>query len=508
MRPNVLLITADQWRADCVGYRGHPVRTPAIDALARRGTAFLGHFVQAAPCSPSRACLYTGLHQMTNRVVRNGTPLDARHDTLALAMRRAGYDPTLFGYTDQAIDPRTTSGDDPRLFTYEGVLPGFTTRVRLPEDAGPWLSWLRGRGHAVPDDPWDIYLPRTGPADRPVRTPPIYGADETETAFLTGEVLRWLTEQRPDRPWFAHVSYLRPHPPFVVPEPFNEAYSGTEGAPPKRQADAAAEAAVHPLVDWWHRSVSARHMVVGRDRRRIADWTDDDIRTVRALYFGMVEEVDRQIGRLIAGLEASGMAGDTVVVLTSDHGEELGDRFTLGKFGFYDESYHVPLIVCDPRRPASHGRSVEAFTAGIDLMPTVLDLAGAAVPAHLDGRSLAPLLDGPGPADWRDFVAWEYDFREVAKGTAQRHFGLPMDALSLAVLRTKRWKYVHFAALPPLLFDLDGDPDELADRAADPACARVRLEMAERMLSWRAANLDRTLTGIELTADGPVDGRR
>lgn len=507
MAPNILLITADQWRADCVGHRGHAVRTPAIDALARRGTAFLNHYVQASPCSPSRACLYTGLYQMTNRVVRNGTPLDARHDTVALAMRRAGTDPTLFGYTDQAIDPRTTAGDDPWLRTYEGVLPGFTPRVRLPEDLGPWLSWLRSRGHAVPDDHWHVYLPRSGPADRPVRTPPIYGADETETAFLTGEFLRWLTEQKADRPWFAHVSFLRPHPPFIVPEPFNEAYSGDEGAPMKRQRDLAAERAVHPLVDWWHRTARPTHWVIGNDRRSVAEWTEEDFRTVRALYFGMIEEVDRQVGRLLAGLEASGMAGDTVVILTSDHGEQLGDRYTLGKFGFYDESYHVPLIVADPRRRASHGRTVRAFSEGVDLMPTVLDLFGAPVPGHLDGHSLAPLLEGDPPADWRDQAVWEYDFREAASGSAQRHFGLPMDALNLAVVRTERWKYVHCAGLPPLLFDLADDPGELVNRVDDPGCARIRIEMAERLLTWRARNLDKRLTGIELTGAGPVDGR-
>lgn len=106
-RPNVLLITCDQWRGDCLSAAGHPtVETPNADALAREGVMFARHFAGAAPCSPARACLYTGLYQMNNRVCRNGTPLDARHDNLALAARRLGYEPTLFGYTDVAPDPR------------------------------------------------------------------------------------------------------------------------------------------------------------------------------------------------------------------------------------------------------------------------------------------------------------------------------------------------------------------------------------------------------------------
>ena len=107
---NILFITADQWRGECFGYAGHPVvRTPHIDALAADGTAFMRHFANAAPCSPARACLYTGLYQMTNRVVRNGSPLAHRFDNIALAARRMGYTPTLFGYTDQSC-PRAIRG--------------------------------------------------------------------------------------------------------------------------------------------------------------------------------------------------------------------------------------------------------------------------------------------------------------------------------------------------------------------------------------------------------------
>ena len=268
MRPNILFITADQWRGDCLGLAGHPrVRTPNLDALAKEGTAFLRHYTQATPCSPARACLYTGLYQMTTRVVRNGTPLDARHDTIAKMLRRAGYDPTLFGYTDQAVDPRTTSGDDPWLRTYEGVLPGFTTRLRLPEDNGPWLSWLAARGHDIPDDPGTSTCRRPAPASARPPRPRATSQDETETAFLTGEMLRWLGEQPADRPWCAHLSFLRPHPPFVVPEPFDTLYDPADPLPFARRASAAERRGAASA-----RRLLARHRQAGsepfRHRRR------------------------------------------------------------------------------------------------------------------------------------------------------------------------------------------------------------------------------------------------
>jgi arylsulfatase A-like enzyme len=117
-KPNVLLITCDQWRGDSLSAAGHPVvHTPNTDALAAQGVMFARHYAGAAPCSPARACLYSGLYQMNNRVCRNGSPLDARHGNIALAARALGYDPTLFGYTDVAPDPRFHAAADPLLKT-------------------------------------------------------------------------------------------------------------------------------------------------------------------------------------------------------------------------------------------------------------------------------------------------------------------------------------------------------------------------------------------------------
>src|SRR5690554_3551873 len=129
----------------------------------------------------------------------------------------------------------------------------------------------------------------------------------------------------------------------------------------------------------------------------------------------------------------------------------MGDHFMLGKGGFFDSSYHVPLIVRDPRRSKAKGGTVERFTEAVDIMPTLMELMGLDIPPHLDGRSLADFLDGKEPQSWRDAAHWEHDFRSVDKGAAEARFGLDSRRLNLAVTRTERYKYVHFAAMPPVL---------------------------------------------------------
>jgi arylsulfatase A-like enzyme len=509
MTPNILLITADQWRGDCLGAAGHPLlRTPAIDALADAGVCFLRHYAQSAPCSPARASLYTGLYQMNHRVLRNGTPLDARHDNIAKALLRQGYRPTLFGYTDQAIDPRSTTADDPRLTTYEEVLPGFSVAVKLPEDNAAWFAWLAARGHVLPEEPWDIQLPPQGRPALPTTEAPRFNQDETETAFLTEAFLDWLPDQPADAPWCAHISFLRPHPPFVVPAPYNDLYDPAAGPDFRRAASPQAEAGQHPYLSYWLDTARAASFCrVSNPEDRVADWPEEAFRNVRATYWGMISEVDRQIGRLVEGLKASGAWENTVIVLTADHGEMMGDHWTLGKFGYFDQAYHIPLIVRDPRHPAGFGGRIKAFTESVDIVPTLLEAVGGTRDGPADGVALTPFLRGETPAAWRREAHWEFDFRDVAGGRAQAALGVDLDDCSLAVIRGERYKYVHFAGLPPLLFDLDEDPDELHDRVADPAYLPVRLEMAEKLLAWRSHHLDRRLTGITLTAEGPFDAR-
>lgn len=500
-RPNILLITCDQWRGDCLSVVGHPaVRTPNADALAAEGTVFASHYAGAAPCSPARACLYTGLYQMTNRVCRNGSPLDSRFGNLARWARAQGYDPTLFGYTDVAPDPRRHEPRDPLLTSYEGVLPGFTVRQLLPEHQKPWLSWLSMRGVDASAGFPAIHRPVKAKAEVSA-APPVYARDQTPAAFLTGEFGRWLSEQNGDTPWFAHLSYISPHPPFIVPEPFASMHDPADGPPFTRATDWRVEAATHPwLADLLGRLRKSKFIPAAKGK--VHDWTEREFRTIRAIYYGMIAEVDHQLGRIWQWLRQARTWEDTVIVLTSDHAEMMGDHWMLGKGGWFDGSYHIPLIVKLSHR-ASRPRRVDALTEAVDLAPTLIEAMGGTPPPYLDGRSLIPLISGTTPDNWRDCAHWEFDFRTITK--REGRLGLPPQSSNLAVIRSAAVKYVHFGGgMPPLLYDLKEDPAELVNRAADPAWRDTRLDYAERLLSWRARHLDQSLALVDLTDRGPI----
>lgn len=497
-RPNILFVTADQWRGECIGRLGHMVRTPNLDALAADGVLFRRHFASAAPCGPSRACLLTGMYLMNHRSGTNGTPLDARFTNIALEARKIGYAPALFGYTDTSLDPRTRPAGDPALATYENVLPGFDAAVYLPEDPKAWLKWLRAKGVATPADDFDIYLPVDNypgaEGKGPSYPPPAYGAEESSTAFLAGEVLSYI-EEKGDQPWFVHLSWLRPHPPWIAPEPYNTMYDAADVPGFIRRETREMEGEQHPWLAFQTERSGFR-----------APEDDVVMRQFKATYYGLMSEVDDQLGRIIAALKASGQYERTLIVFTSDHGEQMGDHWLLGKSGYFDQSFHIPLIIRDPRAEAdgARGTIVEAFTESVDVTPTVLDVLGLEVPLTCDGRSLQPFLRGRPPADWRAEVHWEYDFRDIRGAAPETELGLSIETSNLAVIADETTKYVHFAGLRPLLFDRAGDPGEFHDLAADPAAAPRLADYAGRMLSWRMRHMDRGLSHWHLGEGGPV----
>ncbi len=487
---NVLFITADQWRGDCLSAAAHPVvRTPNLDGLASGGVSFRRHFAQAAPCGPSRAALYTGMYLMNHRSVLNGTPLDARHDNVALVARRLGYEPALFGYTDTSIDPRTCAPGDPRLFRYEGVLPGFDPVCHLPEsEPFEWLEWMRADGLDVPDD-WRTFVDR--PAEGSKRRTQ-YDAAHSQTRFLTDRFLEWADGRGAGNAgagWFAHVSFLRPHPPFLAPAPYDTMFDAASVPAPVRARSRGEEGAQHPLLG----------VMIDHPFLKSPD-DDREQRELQATYYGMLTEVDDQIARVLDWLEASGAADRTVVIFTSDHGENLGDHYMLHKLGWFDQSYHVPLIVRGPG--VSAGRTVDAFTEHVDVLPTICELLGAETPLQCDGRALTPWLRGATPDGWRRETHFEFDFRDPDSPLTEEAFGLTLEECALAVLRDDRGKYVQFSgypALPSVFFDLDRDPAQIRNVAADPAYAGMVLEYAQRMLAWRMQHTERTLTGMKLT---------
>ena len=489
---NVLFVTVDQWRGDCLGSAGHPVvRTPNLDRLAAGGVSFRRHFAQAAPCGPSRASLYTGMYLMNHRSVLNGTPLDARHDNVALVARAEGYEPALFGYTDTSIDPRTVEPGDARLHTYEGVLPGFDAVGYLPE-GNPvlWLDWMRADGVDVPEN-WRSFVDVPAEDSR-WRTQ--YDAEHSQTAFLTSRLLDFVEERSATgKPWFAHVSFLRPHPPFLAPAPYDTMFDPASVPEPTRAPTRAEEGAQHPLL-----GVMINHPIIA---------SPDDAqeqRELQATYYGMLAEVDEQLGRILDALDEMDLTSRTLVVLTSDHGETLGDHWVMHKLGWFDQTFHVPLIVRDPRDrfDATRGRVVDGFTEHVDVLPTIAELIGAEVPLQCDGRALTPWLEGETPEDWRSEVHSEFDFRDPDGQMFEGAFGLTLEECSLAVLRDEHGKYVHFSGhptMPPIFFDLDTDPAQTVNRADDAAYAGRVLDYAQRMLAWRMRHAERTLTGMKLT---------
>jgi arylsulfatase A-like enzyme len=503
---NVLYITVDQWRGDCLSSAGHPVvRTPALDALAARGVRFANHWSVTAPCGPSRASLHTGLYAMNHRSVLNGTPLDDRFTNIAREARSLGYDPTLFGYTDTTVDPRTVDDpEDPRLWDYEGVLPGFTVGTLLTtKRKEPWLDWLAAKGVEIPDDPDELFEPIAdhpgaegrGASWAPCRIP----ADGTETAFITGEVIDWLDRQEPGRPWFAHVSYIRPHPPYAAPEGYHDRYSADDGPPFRRHPDRATELAVHPLH-------AAAFGVTGCPE------DEADARQLRATYWGNMAEVDDQLARLFAHLDEIGAADDTLVVLTADHGDQMGDHWLVEKLGWWDESYFVPLIVVDPRpaADATRGTVVDHVTESVDVMPTMCAWMGAEVPVGCDGRELQPFLhaDVEVPHDWRTEAHIQWDFRDPVQHLAEDVFGLTMDQCTMDVLRAADHKYVQLGNGDALFFDLGSDPDQLTNRIADREVAERVSHARARLLGWRMRHMDRTLTGHKVSSKHGLVVRR
>ncbi|MCC6195296.1 MAG: alkaline phosphatase family protein [Burkholderiales bacterium] len=503
-RPNVLLITADQWRAECLSTLKHPmVRTPTLDALAAEGVLFRSHYTQCAPCGPSRTSLLTGMYAMNHRSLRNGTPLDARFTNIAMEMRRQGYDPMLIGYTDTSLDPRGRHPSDPAARTYAGTLPGFTQLVPGSEGDSAWLADLEEKGYPAWANRDAACAPISGypgaDARGPTYPPPGFRSGDSETAFVVDHAIRYVTHHK--APWFLHLSILQPHPPFAASEPYNKMYDADQVPAFRGFADPREEAALHPYAGYYRRHFRERE---GHDLTNTAE-DERARRQLRATYYGMMTEVDDNLGRLFAAMKAAGCYEDTLIVFTSDHAEMLWDHWILGKEAFFDQAFHIPLIIRVPGTGGNRGRIVEQFTGSIDIMPTILEHLHAVPPLQCDGRSLTPFLQGTTPRDWPEEVFWELDFRDAGSDRPERELGVRFDDCGIAVIRGQRFKYVHCGGLPALLFDLADDPDETRNRATDPAYAPHTLAMAQRMLCWRLNKSERTLTGIRLSRDGPIE---
>ncbi len=506
-RRNVLLIVVDQWRADFVPRLGADfLRTPNLDRLCAEGMTFRNHVTTAVPCGPARASLLTGLYLMNHRAVQNTVPLDARHMNLGKALRRIGYDPALIGYTTTTPDPRTTGPRDPRFLSLGDLMDGFRSVGAFEPTMDGYFGWLAQKGYTLPTPRENIWLPEgedalPGVTDRPSRVP----ADCSDTAYFTDRALTYL-KGKGDKPWFLHLGYYRPHPPFIASAPYHAMYRAADMPAPVRAADWRQEAQQHPLLDFYLHGVSQGSFFHGAGGA-VSGLDEAAIRQMRATYAGMISEVDDNLGKVFAYLDETDQWKDTLVIFTSDHGEQLGDHYLLGKIGYFDESFRIPLVVKDPAAPQRAGEVEGAFTESVDIMPTILEWLGGEVPRACDGRSILPFMAGERPQAWRDLLHYEFDYRDVYYSRPETAMGLDLDAASLCVVQDEKYKYVHFAAQPPLFFDLRADPHQFRNLVDAPEYQQLVKHYAQRALSWRLQHAERTLTAFRGTPNGLEDRR-
>jgi arylsulfatase A-like enzyme len=471
------------------------LQTPTIDELARRGVRFDRAYVQSPVCVPSRMSFYSGRYVSSHGTTWNHVPFPADQITLGDHLARAGRAATLAGKTHVIPDVASLE----RL-----GLPPDSTQARLRLDGGfgeldrydghsppgresGYADYLRERGYQS-EDPWTDFVigaldthgeKASGWLLRNAHLPSRVAEAHSETAYMTDRALHYIDAQG-NKPWVLHLSYIKPHWPLLAPAPYHAMYRDADSGRILR-ADPATENA-HPVVQAYRKA--------HEDCRSYAQ--EEVVRHVRPTYMGLVKQVDDHLRRVIDFLDRTGQSKDTLIVFTADHGDHLGDHGLGEKELFYEQAVRVPMIVVDPRpgANATRGTASDALVEAVDVVPTILDALGLDPADHVvEGRSLRPLLDGSGAVQWRDaaFSELDYAFRD-----ARRTLGRRVDECQGWMVRTQRWKYVHWRGMRPQLFDMQHDPDELRDLGDAPALDSVRTEMRDRLLEWHCARKVRT----------------
>jgi arylsulfatase A-like enzyme len=496
---NVLFVMADQLRWDHLSCAGHPtLATPNLDALARRGVRFANAFVNSGVCGPSRMSFYTGRYPISHGATWNRVPLSVGEVTLGEYLRDAGRTLALAGKTHVMPDHdglarlAIDGGHELRAFLERG---GFVEIDRYdghhtPGHESGYPAFLRAHGYDG-DDPWTEHViagidaqgqVRSGWFMRNVHLPARVKEEHSETAYMTDQAIRFVREQG-ERPWVLHLSYVKPHWPYMAPAPYHAKYTADQCLPVVRRASELVDA--HPVVAAYRR------------QEECLSFQDDAcIRTVRPAYQGLVKQLDDHLGRLFDTLDSLGRLRDTLVVFTADHGDFLGDHWLGEKELFYDTVQKVPFIVVDPRpeADATRGRVETRFVEGVDVVPTVLEFLGVpGASQRIEGRSLVPLLHGQAPA-WRDFVYSEldYGFRQARELLGKS----PQQARAFSI-RDARWRYVLWLDEPEQLFDLQRDPDQFEDLGRDTGHEDVRRACRDRLLDFLARRRHRTTVSDE-----------
>ncbi|THH38641.1 DUF4976 domain-containing protein [Aliishimia ponticola] len=500
---NILFIMFDQLRWDYLSCYGHPhLHTPHIDRLAARGVRFTRATIQSPICGSSRMSTYTGRYVHSHGASWNGIPLKVGEVTLGDHLRRAGMECYLVGKThmradeegmarlglapDSLIGARVSECGFDVFERDDGMLPEGPDGYYDPDGAKHYNEWLRAKGYES-DNPWHDFANSGLDDDGNVlsgwflkHAPEAanIAEEDSETPYLTGRGIDFMSSH--DGPWCCHLSYIKPHWPYIVPEPYASMYGPEHVLPVVRSDNEKANA--HPVFRYF------MDTIIGES------FSKQEVReAVIPAYMGLIKQADDQMGRLFQWLEETGRMEDTMIVLTSDHGDYLGDHWMGEKTFFHDAAIKVPLIIYDPspEADATRGTVCDALVESIDLAPTFVEVAGGEPPQHiLEGESLMPILHGKAQDTKRDYVICEYDY--AATPIAHLHGIGVRDAVCFMVANT-RWKLIHFeGGHRPMLFDLEADPQELVDLGDSAAHEDVIAEMYDKLFAWTRRSAQRT----------------
>ena len=490
---NILYIMFDQLRFDYLSCAGHPaLHTPNMDRIAANGVRFSEAYTQSPVCGAARMSAYTGRYPSSHGAQWNGYPLRVGELTLGDHLRSGGVGCWLVGKTHMKADEsgmaRLGLSPDSVIGARQAEC-GFDVWCRDdglwavgpdgPYDAkrSPYNEYLKSKGYGG-ENPWADFANAglSGDeiasgwfmknADRPANIE----EGDSETPWLTSEAIKFM--ETATGPWCAHISYIKPHWPYIVPAPYHNMYSAKDILPAVK--DRAELQDPHPVYEAF---------ATGRIGK---SFSRDDVREkVIPVYMGLIKQCDDQMGRLLQYLEDSGRDKDTMIIITSDHGDYLGDHWLGEKDLFHAPSVKVPLIIYDPRPTAdkTRGTICSNLVEAIDVTATIIDAAGCDVPSHIvEGRSLMPYLEDREHPSPRSYVISEYDYSShpVCRGLDV----LPKDA-RMFMVATEDWKLVHCeGGLPPMLFDLKNDPNELIDLGRNDTFSGIRAEMYAYLHDW------------------------
>lgn len=504
-KPNFLFLMCDQLRPDYLGCYGHPsINTPTIDGLADRGMRFTRAYCQSPVCGPSRMSFYTGRYVYSHGSTWNNVPLPLGELTIGDYLRPHGYrvgvvgeshfPPDLEGMRRVGLSLETEPG---QTMSQGGFEPwARDDQLHPDQDADldfAYNRYLREKGY-VSRNPWHDFANAAEGADgevlsgwymRNAHLPARVREEDSETAYFTDRAIDFMRDAASE-PWCLHLSYMKPHWPYIAPAPYHDLYGDNHVIPANRTNEEKVD--VHPVVEAFMKHDDSLSFQDEAHRRHVIP-----------TYMGLIKQIDDHLARLFRALEELDQADNTIIVLTSDHGGYLGDHWLGEKELFHEESVRIPMIVADPRpsADATRGMVTDNLVEGIDLLPTFLDAIGQSIPTHrLEGRSLMPLLAGDTPT-WRDAVFSEHDYAFMK---ARLDLGIgPSEARSYMV-RTDRWKYVFFEGFRPQLFDLERDPVEQKDLGSDPGHEDVRQDLHERLFHWmRHRAIRKTMSDDEVS---------